>query len=482
MATPIPTNAAAFELARIAEITGGAVIAPGPTVVGVDIDSRHIRSGSLFVALRGDRVDAHDHVSDATANGAVAVLVEQAVVVREGIGVVRVASTLEALGALARDHLARCAASKVRVGITGSVGKTSTKDMVTHVLLALGRTPWSSPGNLNNLVGLPMSMLAVDPTEHASVVLEMGMNVPGEIAKLAAIAEPSIGIVTAVAEVHTEGVGSLQGVATEKGALLRALPVDGVAIHPVDDVALAPHVLASPASRKLGFGVREDADVRLVSSTARAFGQTCLYRIPAADSDYVLDLRLVGQGAARNAAAALALAFALDGEPGVRRAVAALELVTPEPGRLRALPGIDKTTLLDDAYNASPRAVLNALEAASAIARTTQGRLVVVLGDMLELGALEEELHQRVGEAIACVGTSLFVACGPRMRIAAEEAREMGTDLVLEMNDPLEAVRHVRDYVTEDDVILVKGSRGMRMERVVDALTARPETADEVAS
>lgn len=476
MATPIPTNAATFELAHVAQITGGTLVVAGRAVLGVEIDSRHVRSGSLFVAIRGERVDAHDHLGEAVARGACAVVIERDVPVPDGIGVVRVASTLAALGALAADHLSRCKASALRVGITGSVGKTSTKQMVAGVLQALGRSPYASPGNLNNLVGLPMSMLAVDPLTNASVVLEMGMSVPGEIATLAAIAAPTIGIVTSVAEVHTEGLGSLAGVAAEKGALLRALPENGVAIHPIDDRVLAPHVAASKASRKLGFGIHEDAAVRLVSTTPRSFGQTCVYRIPACDSEYVVDLRLVGQGAARNAAAAIALAFVLDGEPGIRRATAALEAIQPEPGRLRTLRGIDKTTLLDDAYNASPRAVINALEAASAIARTTQGRLVVVLGDMLELGALEEELHQRVGEAVARVGTSLFVACGPRMRIAAQEAREMGTDLVLEMDEPVDAVRHVRDYVTEDDVILVKGSRGMRMERVVDALTAPDET------
>jgi UDP-N-acetylmuramoyl-tripeptide--D-alanyl-D-alanine ligase len=482
MATPIPTNTASSELARVAQLTRGTLTQPGSGVSSVEIDSRRVRSGSLFVAIRGERIDAHDHLDEAVANGAAAVLVERDVSVRSGVGVVRVASTLDALGALASDHLSRCAASKLRVGITGSVGKTSTKELVAGVLHALGRAPHVSPGNLNNLVGLPMSMLAVDPVAHGAVVLEMGMSVPGEIAKLAAIAAPTYGIVTAVAEVHTEGVGSLAGVAAEKGALLRALPANGVAIHPIDDVALAPHVEASPAKRKLGFGVHEGAAVRLVSTTTRTFGQTAVYRIPEADSEYVVDLRLVGHGAARNAAAAIALAFALDGEPGVRRALPALEAAAPEPGRLRTLPGIDKTTLLDDAYNASPRAVLNALEAASALARSTQGRLIVVLGDMLELGALEEEMHQRVGEAVALVGTSLFVACGLRMRIAAEEAREMGTDLVLELDDPMDAAAHVRGYVAEDDVILVKGSRGMRMERVVEALTAKEPTAEEVGS
>lgn len=489
MATPLPRNTVSIpDAAELARIVGGTVVRPGSASTGprsVCTDSREVQPGDIFVALVGENRDAHDFVADVVARGAGVVVVGREVRVPETVGVVRVADTLVALGALGQwaRELARPTDRSgdlhAVIGITGSVGKTSTKEMCAAVLRG---QPWkdavvATEGNLNNLVGVPRTLLMIDPVHTTFAVVEMGMNVPGEIAKLCAIAKPDVGIVTNVAPVHTEGVGSIEGVAREKGALLASLPEQGTAIYDADEPRLEPYVAASRAKRKLGFGRHVDAAVRLVSRTARADGQTANYRILGRTDDLAVELALLGEGAAKNAGAALALALATYDVAGLEPAARALASLRPEPGRLCPIPGPGGTVLVDDSYNASPRSVINAIDTATEIARSTSGRLVVVLGDMLELGALETEMHALVGEHVALAGVSLFVACGKRMRAAADEAREMGADLVLAVDDPMEAVAEVERFLIEGDVVVIKGSRGMRMERVVEALKPKERAA-----
>ncbi len=490
MATPLPRNSVSLRDAEaLAGIVGGTVVQAGRSSAAprcVCTDSREVYVGDVFVALVGEKRDAHEFVADVVVRGAGIVVVSREVAVPQAVGVVLVEDTLAALGRLGTFARERARPGgpgggglAALVGITGSVGKTSTKEMCAAVLRA---PPWrdvvvATEGNLNNLVGVPRTLLTIDPARTTFAVVEMGMNVPGEIAKLCAIARPDVGIVTSVAAVHTEGVGSIDGVAREKGALLTSLPETGTAIYDADEPRLGPYVAGSRARRKLGFGRDVDAAVRLVSRSAAASGQRVTYRIDGRASDLVVELALLGAGAAKNAGAALALALATRGLDGLEPAAEALRFLRPEPGRLCPLAGPGGTVIVDDSYNASPRSVINAIDTATEIARTTNGRLVAVLGDMLELGALETELHALVGEHVALAGVSLFVACGRRMRAAAQEAREMGADLVIEVDDPMDAVCEVDRFLIEGDVVVVKGSRGMRMERVVEALVARKEAA-----
>lgn len=487
MATPLPRNAAKFGLDELATVTGGALVRRGAAreVTGVITDSRHAAPGTCFVALSGDRFDGHAFAAAVADAGAAALVVERDVEAPASVAVVRVPSTLDALGALAHAHVSGLRKGRLRtvIGVTGSVGKTTTKEMLAAAL-AEGRPTGAvraTEGNLNNRIGVPMTLLALDERVEIAVI-EMGMNLPGEIAKLAAIAEPDLGIVTAVAAAHTEGVGSLEGVAVEKSSLLRALAPGALgAIAPADDEAIEP-MLAQVRAPLTRVGRHEAADVRLVE---RAVGRTGTTLTVALDPRvcpepearrFSASLALLGGGAAHDAAVTLAAAAILGGLPAVKRAATALARLAPTPGRLALREGTRGSVLLDDSYNASPRAVENALEAAAELARHTGGRLVAVLGDMLELGDLEAECHARVGETAARLGTSLLVACGPRMRAAAEEARELGCDFVLVEADPLGAVAPVRAFVQANDVILVKGSRGMAMERVVDALASRGST------
>ena len=360
------------------------------------------------------------------------------------------------------------------------LGRSAT--FYSAVLEALGHRTLRTVGNLNNRIGVPLTLLALEPS-HGAAVIEVGMNVPGEIAVLATLARPHVGIVTSVAAVHTEGVGSIEGVAREKVSLLYALtPLAeraSAAIFTTDDRIVVPLARSSPARTHLGVGRHEDADVRLIGRRVRTDGASeCRYAIRppngATSTDVELELRLFGEGAARNAACALALAVVVAETRGLGAAAEALSKLRPGEGRGALVQGLDGTLVIDDAYNASRKSVVNALEAASELAKARQGRVIAVLGDMLELGSYEEEEHLRVGECVARVGCSLFVACGKRMRIAAEEARELGADLVVEEDDPLASIAHVRDFVGPDDVVVVKGSRSMGMERVVAALRAQP--------
>lgn len=491
MATPPPTNSAPFTLTELVSLTGSCVIHEGSRVIrGVSTDTRTLTRDNLFVALTGDRFDGHRFLDRAITLGAGALLVSDASALdgldTRDVSVVIASDTLSALGALGRGHrerMEREGSLRLLVAITGSVGKTTTKELCAAALEALGHRTLRTAGNLNNRIGVPLTLLALEPT-HDAAVIEVGMNVPGEIEILAQLARPHVGIVTAVAAVHTEGVGSIEGVAREKASLLSALsPIPGrvsAAIFTVDDRIVVPLARGSRASTHLGVGRHEDADVRLLSRHVRPDGASeCRYAIRppegATSTDVELSLRLFGEGAARNAACALALAIVVGGTRALGPVADALSALRAGEGRGALLAGVDGTLVIDDAYNASRRSVVNALEAASELAKARQGRVIAVLGDMLELGTYEEEEHLRVGEAVARVGCSLFVACGARMRIAAEEAREMGADLVVEEDDPLASVAHVRDFVAPDDVIVVKGSRSMGMERVVAALRAQPQ-------
>ena len=485
MATPLPPNQARFTVAEILEATGGVLVqasSSGAAGVGVFTDSRAVTEGSIFVALEGDKHDAHAFLPQVVAAKPSAVIVRQDVSLAGDVAVIRVTDTLRALGDLARAYTRRLRQGALRtvIGITGSVGKTSTKEMLA-LALSSGRTDGAvraTVGNLNNLVGVPMTLLSLDARPELAVI-EMGMNVPGEIARLAEIAAPDLGIVTSVAPAHTEGVTSLAWVAEEKSALLRSLAANALgAIAPADDAVIEPW-LEQVRAPLIRVGQSEGADVRLSSSRVRWAGtdlrvviQPALTGTPTAQT-IEAHLSLYGAGAAKNAATVIAAACLIGGLSEAERAASSLAHVPATPGRLAFLRGTQQTVLLDDSYNASPRAVENALETAAALARDTGGRLIAVLGDMLELGALEEELHARVGEVAARLGTSLFIACGPRMRAAAEEAREMGCDFVLDVADPLLAIEPVKTFAQRGDVILVKGSRGLRMERVVAALTSR---------
>ncbi|MFW6050314.1 MAG: UDP-N-acetylmuramoyl-tripeptide--D-alanyl-D-alanine ligase [Myxococcota bacterium] len=465
MATPIPRNHASFTLEDVVRATGGR-LRPGPAdrVEGVVIDSRAVHRGCLFVALCGERHDGHAFVPQAASAGAAAVLVRRGAEVPEGTAAVEVDDTLWALGDLAGLHRRRWGGRVV--GVTGSAGKTSTKELIAAGLRGCGHAVHRTAGNLNNLVGLPMTVLELDDRVDTAV-LEMGTNRPGEIARLADVARPDVGVVTLVAAAHTEGLGTLDRVAEEKAALLMALHSAGSAVVHGDDGTLAAWAERCPAERVLYFGRSHGSHVRLAEWSIEPELRTrCVLEVDGG-GPVVARLRLLGEAAAMNAAAAVASVRALGDD--VASAVPALEEVAPSPGRMRPLWGVRDTLVLDDSYNANPRSVALALDTAAELGRVREGRLVAVLGDMKELGDRSDAEHRAVGEHAARAGVSVLVAIGAGMHLAADAAEAGGVDVV-RVADADEAIAPVLGAVLEGDVVLVKGSRSMATEHVVRAL------------
>ncbi|MFK7984951.1 MAG: UDP-N-acetylmuramoyl-tripeptide--D-alanyl-D-alanine ligase [Sandaracinaceae bacterium] len=469
-ATPIPVNRAPFGVDELIAASGATVrVRPASATCGVTTDSRAAKAGDLFVALSGDAHDGHGFVAAAVDAGATAVLVEREVDVPEGVGVLQVDDTLVALGALANAHRRR--RDIPVVAITGSVGKTSTKELCRAALAGAGFSPMCTRGNLNNRIGVPMTLFTLDETHDAAVV-EAGMNMPGEISQLAAIIEPTVGLVTAVEAVHTEGVGNLAGVRAEKGALLEALGDGATAIYRHRDEMAG---FATDAGVTLSHGRNEDADVRLVESTLSGDGTSLTVAVPGRDDPVSLVLPWLGDAAAENATAALAVVHAVAPDQ-LDAAASALSEVGPVVHRMVAERRADGVLLIDDTYNASPASIRSALDASAALASQRGGRLIVVLGDMLELGRDEQRMHQDVGRDVVKHGAARFIACGERMTHAGRAALTASmegsgprTQVVL-LRKVEDAASCAAESLREHDVVLVKGSRGMRMERVIASL------------
>ncbi len=449
----------------IVSASGGALVAGdlGLPVAGVSIDSRTLQLGEVFFAIRGHWRDGHDNVSEAAARGACCVVVHALPDdPPAGVPLVLVDDTPVALGRLAARHRARF--SIPLVAVTGSNGKTTTKELIAAVLGARFSMV-KSEASFNNQWGLPLTLLRLTAAHEAAVV-EIGTNQPGEIATLAALAAPTVGVVTTVADVHTEFLGSLEGVREEKAALVRVLPASGAAVLNADD----PRVLgmaADTAARVLTFGTTPDADVHLASPVVEDT-QTIGFTLEHHGQRAGVRLALVGRHNVINALAAAAAGVAL----GVPLADIAQGL-----GGARAVKGrcvwreASGVQILDDTYNANPVSVRAALETVAV--RRGRGRLVVVLGDMLELGTLADEAHREVGRLVVTVGADELVGVGPRARLAVEAARAAGLSETRHLLTFEDTVAHLLKRLAPGDIVLVKGSRGMRLERVVDALLAR---------
>lgn len=467
MSTTIPKNEAPFSLRDVARHTSGTKHGDAQTV-GVCTDTRAVAPRNLFVALVGERFDAHDFLDVAVAAGASALVVSDAARVPAGIPYVLVPDTLRALGDLARAH--RDAWGRTLVAITGSAGKTTTKNLTAAGLRAAGKRVLATEGNLNNRIGAPMTLFGLGEA-HELAVIEIGTSERGEIARLAEICGPDVGVVTRVAVAHAAGLGSLEDVAYEKGALFRALPERATAIPNADD----PQVLAASGGarcRVVRYGHAEAAEVRVVSSVLSPAGTDARFVIDGRERS--AHLALVGETAASNAAAALAVAHVLGVD--VDAALSGIAAHSAGPGRMCLREGRKGALVVDDAYNANPSSMEAAIRSGAAFAASRGGRLLLVLGDMKELGAAQLVEHQRIGRLAIDVGCAMLVAVGDAMRAAASEARQGGIT-VAETRDASTAADLARDLVAEKDVVVVKGSRSMGMERVVDALVAAEEPA-----
>lgn len=479
MATPIPANQCVFEASEIIS-AAGAIFSGDPAlrITGVSIDTRSIQPGALFVALHGVR-DGHEFLDAAAQARAAATLVEHG----RGHSTMpcfEVDDTLDALGALARHHLhrIRCVSSLPVLAIGGAVGKTTTKEFAAAAMRALFGEVLATPGNLNNRIGVPMTLLTLT-SKHRAAVLECGTNQAGEIRRLTNMLKPHIALVLNVDIEHTEGLGSLEGVADEEAALFADARC---AIISSTEELLSARVPAG--MRTMTFGAASDADVQLVS---RAITESGRQQIKLRLASWMIEpglcpylnttLNVIGEPIAYNAAAALLAAASASGRPLGSNEIAALsralESVKGASGRLttRQLNGI---TIIDDTYNANPRSVRAALTAARETADMLNARLIVALGDMLELGELSRTMHTAAVRDVVAIRPEEFVAVGREFIAAVQQQSEEGAVPVQARlaRDSVEAAALLLSIIRPGDVLLLKGSRGIGMERVIDSLSA----------
>ncbi len=454
-----------WTLGELARFCGGRVIgSPDTRIESVSTDTRTLGRGALFVAVRGESYDGHDYVRDALEHGASALLVSRAVPGSPTAPAIEVDDTVDALGRLARGH--RASFSGPVIAITGSNGKTTTKELCAKVLEAAGRRVRRTPGNLNNHIGLPLSVLALETADEVLVV-EMGMNHEGEIDHLARIAEPTVGAITNVAPAHLGPLGSLAAIARAKGELFARIRPDGVAVVNADD----PHCVAQSArfaGRKLRFATIADADVRARSVTSDS--GTASYTFECSAGGVAIRMRAPGHHLIEDGlcAAAAALASGALGSSPLEAIRGGLEAFSGVPGRTALRESPDGLRLLDDSYNANPHSVARALETLAQLRGS--GQTIAVLGDMLELGDGSTRLHAEVGRGAASTGVDVLIAVGPLSRDVAKAAREAGLDKSFECDAPEAAIELVRKHARPGDVVLVKASRSMRLERVVSRL------------
>jgi UDP-N-acetylmuramoyl-tripeptide--D-alanyl-D-alanine ligase len=441
-----------FSLLEILEATGGGEV--GGTQVGnvfstFHTDSRTVKQGGVFFALRGAEMDGHRFIDDAIRRGAAAVVVERRRDIPPGIAEILVADTWAALYALAYSSLQRV--KPLVIAVTGSNGKTSTKEMIAAIL-ATRFDVLRTTGNLNTETGVPLTILSLEP-HHTALVLEMGLQHAGDIARLVSLARPSVGVITNIGVVHMEFFKTREDLARAKGELVGGLPDQGVAVLNADD-QFYPLLVAMTAANITSFGVTH-GDYR-VEGYRPAGGGGSAFSVRGVE----VKLTLEGRHQATNAAAALAAGVAL-GVP-LEAGAHALEHVTVDH-RLEDTPVSGGYSIVDDAYNASPESMLAAFEALAESPR--RGRLLAVLGQMAELGSVSEESHRRVGRRAAEVFDAVCVVDGERARVLAEAA---GAELV---PDRPAAVEWVRRNAREGDRVLVKASHGVGLDVVVRELT-----------
>lgn len=429
-------------------------------VGSVSIDSRSCEAGSLFVAIAGERYDGHDFITSAVRQGAVAVLVDagkaQKALEANPAVVVAVADTLTALQNLA--HFWRRSRSVDVIGITGSLGKTTTKELVAAVLGQRFKV-LKSEGNLNTEYGLPLTLLKLEP-EHQIAVMEMGGGYRmGEIAELSAIAEPRIGIVTNVAPVHLERMGTIEAIAETKSELVASLPDDGIAVLNHDNEYVRSMRLKARCP-VLMYGTGPDCDV--FADEVQSFGLEGIgFRLNWEGRRYPFRVSLRGRHSVYTALAAAAAGLLKGlGIQEIREGMASFEV----KGRLAIKRGVLGTTLIDDTYNASPDAMVAALD----LLAEAPGRHIAVLADMLELGSYEVEGHECVGRR-ASRDVDHLILFGPLSRTVGEAAIASGMprDRVKHFEDKTEVIAYLKSIMRTGDTILFKGSRGMAVEEVV---------------
>jgi len=461
---------APFTAGDVTRWTGGRLVAGNPATpfTGAVIDSRQVTDGHLFTAIVGPNHDAHRFIPQVIETGAAGVLVKRGSGVEAGPAcVIEVDDTTAALGAVAAGH--RALFEGPVIAITGSSGKTTTKEMCAAILAAAGPC-LKTEGNLNNEFGLPLTLLRREE-RHQRLVVELGMNHRGEIARLAAIAKPDVALVTNCGVAHIEFLGSREEIAEEKGDLYALLGPNAVAVANLDDPAANAQARRFKG-RVIEYSCGERGDVR---ARGARFVEGGVFAFDLETPEGRASLRVTGLGetTVTNAAAAAAAAFAAGVDLGA--VVMGLGIYRPPAGRMAPYPIADGATVIDDSYNANPVSMRTSLEALSALATSSQA--VAVLGDMGELGDAVDAAHRETGRIVAELGIDWLIAVGERAPLVVEGARKAGMEHTrsLVASGTAAASRFVRECLGKNDWVLVKGSRAMKLERVVETLRGGTE-------
>ncbi len=432
------------------------------TVDSFSIDTRSLSPGALFFALKGARTDGHNYLADALRVKAAAAMVQnEPAADRKAPEILILVDDVEKAlldcGALARK---KCKARFIAV--TGSTGKTTTKELIAEGLSA-GHKVHRTERSLNNHLGVPLTLLAC-PEDAEFAVMELGMSAPGEIAALAAVVRPEIGLVTNVCPAHLEFFETIDDIAAAKGELFAALPDDGTAVVNMDDAQVRVQA-ARHAGSRVTFGRSGACDLRIESIVDR-FVPGAALKLRHGDNTYRVELALGGAHNARNALAALATVVAA-GED-LEKAARAMEKVEPGPGRGRRHHLARDVVVVDDSYNSSPEALAAVLETTRH--SETTGRKILVMGDMLELGRREAGFHREAGRKAARAGVQILIGVGPKAKLALETARVAGVPETRQAKDAATAADILPALVRPGDLVVIKGSRRVGLERVVNAL------------
>ncbi|MCC6214101.1 MAG: UDP-N-acetylmuramoyl-tripeptide--D-alanyl-D-alanine ligase [Polyangiaceae bacterium] len=466
MASAIPENLARFELAEAARLVGARAPESAGVAHGVTTDSRADVRGKLFVALTGERFDAHEFVPGVLERGALAAVVARDVPGARG-ALLRVESPLGALGALAAEARRRWGGRVVAVA--GRAGKTTTRSAIARLLEAVAPGQVHAPtGNLNNLIGVPMVLLGLE-ARHRFAVVELGTNAPGEVARLVQLARPDAGVLTLIALEHTEGLGDLDAIEVEEGSLLAGLSPTGIAIANADDERARKRLRASAAGTHVRYGARSPADYAIEARTAIGAAASEI-RIARPSGPLTVRAPLLGEPGALAVAAAVAAVETLTATALERATVERALASGGEPGRLVPLELGDGTLVLDDTYNSNPGSVPSSIATAAELARDRAARLVLVLGEMRELGALSREAHAEMGVVAAASGAALVLGVAGDASVLVEAARRGGAEARF-TGDAAAAAGEALAAVRPGDVVLVKASRGVHAERIVAALS-----------
>ena len=442
-----------MQLAQVASVLSGQLVSNDVEVSGVEIDSRRISPGDLFVALPGERVDGHDFLRAAQSAGAVAALVERPVDV--ALPQVVVASTTQAIVTLARWWRTQC--SPRVVAITGSCGKTTTRALLAGILSQQGEG-LATEGNFNNELGVPLTILRLQQ-QHQFAVFELGAKQRGDIKHLTHLVQPEVGVITNAAEAHIDGFGSVAKVAEGKGELFAHLPADGCAVINSDDDHFVYWCDVNQARRQLSVSSQGEADVYARNILISAQGAVS-FDLVTPDAEAPIELALKGRHNVANAVAAAAAAYYL-GVP-LSCIQAGLASVTPVAGRMVHYPGPRSSVIIDDTYNANPLSMQAAIDVLAAY----EGRRILVMADMLEQGAQAEAVHAAIGKQAQDSGIDQLYGFGALSRSAVNAFGPAARHF--DCHDTL--LRVLMEDISAATVVLVKGSNSMNMRHVVEQL------------